>query len=65
MEIARAALPDAREVAPDELELPAMSVESLNQSLSTLLARGVLIVSVAPEYSALERQFREAIEDAE
>jgi hypothetical protein len=42
-----------------------MSVESLNQSLSTLLARGVLIVSVAPEYSALERQFREAIEDAE
>ena len=65
MEIARAALPDAREVAPDELELPAMSVESLNQSLSTLLARGVRIVSVAPEYSALERQFREAIEDAE
>ena len=65
MEIARATLPAARVVAADELELPAISIELLNQSLSTLLARGVLVVSVAPVYSALERQFREVVEDGE
>lgn len=65
MEIARATLPEAREIAPDELELPPLSVESLNQSLSTLLARGVLVASVAPVYSSLERQFREAVQSAE
>jgi ABC-type multidrug transport system ATPase subunit len=63
MEIARAMLPEAREVAPGELELPAMSVESLNQSLSALLARGVLVASVAPVYSSLERQFREVVDE--
>jgi hypothetical protein len=63
MEIARATLPEAREVAPDELELPAISVESLNQSLSVLLARGVLVASVAPVYSSLERQFREVVDE--
>jgi hypothetical protein len=64
-DVARATLPEAREVAPDELELPPMSVESLNESLSMLLARGVLVVSVAPVYSALERQFREAVREVD
>ena len=58
---ARELLPSAREVATGEWELPAMSVEALNQSLSTLLAHGVLVASVAPVYSSLELQFREAI----
>jgi ABC-type multidrug transport system ATPase subunit len=58
---ARALLPSARDVSPDELELPAMSLEALNESLSMLLARGVLVASVAPLYSSLERQFREAL----
>jgi ABC-type multidrug transport system ATPase subunit len=54
-------LPSAREVASGELELPAISLEALNESLSRLLAQGVLIASVMPVYSSLEREFREAI----
>ena len=60
---ARALLPSANEVSPDELELPALSVEALNDSLRRLLAQGVLVASVAPVYSSLERQFREAIKE--
>jgi ABC-2 type transport system ATP-binding protein len=62
MGTARELLPTAREVASGELELPALSIESLNESLSRLLAQGVLVASVAPVYSSLERQFREAID---
>ena len=58
---ARELLPSAREIASGELELPSMSVEALNESLSRLLARGVLVASVAPVYSSLEFQFREAV----
>jgi ABC-type multidrug transport system ATPase subunit len=58
---AGAVLPLAREVAPNELELPALTVSALNEALRALLAAGVLIASVAPVYSSLERQFREAI----
>jgi hypothetical protein len=57
-------LPGAREVSPNELELPAASLEALNESLSMLLARGVLVASVTPVYSSLERQFREAVNDS-
>ena len=55
-------LPNANEVAPDELELPPITLESLNDLLRALLERDVLIASVAPVYSSLERQFREAIQ---
>jgi ABC-type multidrug transport system ATPase subunit len=58
---AREQLPDAREVGPDELELASLSIEALNARLRDLLARGVLVASVAPVYSSLERQFREAV----
>ena len=58
---AKQLLPSAREVASGELELPAMSVEALNESLSKLLAQGVLVASVVPVYSSLEREFREAL----
>ncbi len=58
---ARELLPSAREVAPGELELLPLSVEALNEVLSRLLARGVLVASVTPVYSSLEREFREAV----
>ncbi|HEY2376872.1 MAG TPA: ABC transporter ATP-binding protein [Gemmatimonadaceae bacterium] len=61
---ARELLPNARDVAVDELELPPMTLASLNQSLHALLQRGVLIASVAPVYSSLEREFRQAVEGA-
>ena len=56
-------MPDARVVAANELELPPVPVEALNASLRLLLAHDVLIASVAPVYSSLERQFREAVAD--
>jgi ABC-type multidrug transport system ATPase subunit len=62
---ARAMLPDAREVDRDELELPPVSVQQLNEVLRRLLDRGVLVASVAPVYSSLERQFREAVVENE
>ncbi|HKW49882.1 MAG TPA: ABC transporter ATP-binding protein [Gemmatimonadaceae bacterium] len=62
---ARDLLSSAREVAPGEFELPAMSVEALNESLSSLLEKGVLVASVAPVYSSLEREFREAVRTTE
>ena len=58
---ARALLPLAREVAPNELELPPLTVSAMNDALRSLLAAGVVVASVAPVYSSLERQFREAI----
>jgi ABC-type multidrug transport system ATPase subunit len=58
---AREVLPLATETAPGELELPAISVEELNLRIRELLARGVLVASVSPVYSSLERQFREAV----
>jgi ABC-type multidrug transport system ATPase subunit len=64
MEIARALLPEAQRVAPNELEVPAVSLERLNEILRAMLARGVLVASVAPVYSSLERQFREAVAEA-
>jgi ABC-type multidrug transport system ATPase subunit len=60
---ARALLPLARVVAPNELELPALPMAGMNEALRTLLTAGVLVASVAPVYSSLERQFREAIAD--
>jgi ABC-type multidrug transport system ATPase subunit len=64
MEVARALLSDAQDTAPNELELPPISLEHLNELLRNMLERGVLVASVSPVYSSLERQFREAVEDA-
>lgn len=44
-----------------QYQVRAESLRALNDSLSALLARGGVLVSVVPAYSALERQFREAI----
>jgi ABC-2 type transport system ATP-binding protein len=61
MEMARGLLPNAMEVAPNELELGALSIAALNELLQALLSNGVLVASVSPVYSSLERQFREAV----
>jgi ABC-type multidrug transport system ATPase subunit len=65
LETARSLLVDAREIAPNEIEIPPLTVEVLNQRLRELLAANVLVASVAPVYSSLERQFREAVDEAE
>jgi ABC-type multidrug transport system ATPase subunit len=55
-------IPDAVPVGFGEFDLPERSLDHLNQQLAELIGRGVLIASVAPVHSALEQQFREAIE---
>jgi ABC-2 type transport system ATP-binding protein len=60
-EAVRELCPAAREAAPGEVVLPAMSVIALNALLRALFARGALVVSVAPVHSSLEQQFREAV----
>jgi ABC-type multidrug transport system ATPase subunit len=62
---ARTILGDVRETSPNELEVPPLTVEDLNAKLRVLLERGVLVASVVPVYSSLERQFREAVDGAE
>jgi ABC-type multidrug transport system ATPase subunit len=62
---ARLILGDVREASPNELEVPPLTVEALNARLRELLDRGVLVASVAPVYSSLERQFREAVDGVE
>ena len=61
VEAVRSLFPSARELAPNEFELPPLSVDSMNEALRRLLASGVLIASVGPVYSSLEHEFREAI----
>jgi ABC-2 type transport system ATP-binding protein len=65
IEVARTLLGDVRDAAPNELELPPLTLEELNARLRDLIERGVLVSSVAPVYSSLERQFREAVDGAE
>ena len=64
-EQARDLLRGAAESAPNEFEIPALSVDELNVLLRALLERGVRIAAVAPVYSSLEQQFREAVDEAE
>jgi ABC-2 type transport system ATP-binding protein len=57
----RHAFPDARELGDGEFELVGYDVAELNRGLGLLLARGAQVTALVPAYSALERQFREAI----
>jgi hypothetical protein len=52
---------DAVPAGPNEFDLPARPLDLLNRQLGDLMARGVLVASVAPVHTALEQQFREAI----
>lgn len=52
---------DAIRVNDTEFELPPRSIEVLNREVGELIARGGLIVSIAPAHTALEQQFREVV----
>ena len=57
-------LRDSTEASPNEFELPPLSLDALNALLRAVLDRGVQIVTVAPLFSSLEQQFREAVDEA-
>lgn len=60
-EVVRAIFPGATTLAEGEVEVEVSGLEELNRALAALIARGVLISSAAPAYSALEEHFRQAV----
>ena len=56
-----AVFPGATILARDEAEVSVTGLEELNRGLAALIARGVLLASASPAYSALEEQFRQAV----
>lgn len=60
-ELLCADFPEAIETAPGEFEIRAIPLEALNKRLAQLMGNGVVVSSVNPAHSALERQFREAV----
>ncbi|HJP87128.1 MAG TPA: ABC transporter ATP-binding protein [Gemmatimonadaceae bacterium] len=61
----RAVFPGAEEAGKGEYDVTVQSIQELNTSLATLIGRGALIVSVVPERSVLEQQFREAVGESQ
>jgi ABC-2 type transport system ATP-binding protein len=64
-DLLRAAFPAATEIVPGEFEIGATPLEELNKTLARLMADGLVVSSVIPAHSALERQFREAVGDTQ
>jgi ABC-2 type transport system ATP-binding protein len=56
-----AVFPQARVLSPGEYEVHGVDLEVINQGLVALVQRGTLIGSMYPVHSALEQQFREAV----
>lgn len=56
-----AVFPDAVSVGSNEYDIPERPLDRLNAQLGELIARGALVVSVAPVHTALEQHFREAV----
>jgi ABC-type multidrug transport system ATPase subunit len=56
--------PTARSIGRGEFELSGLSLEVLNIGLVSLIEAGVLVSAVYPVHSALEQQFREAVDSA-
>ena len=54
-------VPVAKDVGGGEFEIPISNVKDLNDTLSKIIAGGVLVASVVPSRSVLEQQFREAV----
>lgn len=54
-------IPVAKDVGGGEFEIPITNVRDLNDTLSKIIAGGVLVASVVPSRSVLEQQFREAV----
>jgi ABC-2 type transport system ATP-binding protein len=57
-----AVFPAAIMLGKGEFELPGQSLEEINAGVSTLLQRGALVSALYPVHSALEEQFREAVD---
>ena len=60
-DLIRAAFSGATEIAPGEFEILATPLEELNKTLARLMTDGLVVSSVVPAHSALEREFREAV----
>lgn len=54
--------PMARSIGRGEFELTGVSLEAINLGIVALIASGALISAVFPAHSALEQQFREAVD---
>ena len=57
--------PGARRVTEGEFEVRGIALEEINQGLMRLVQRGALIGSMNPVHSALEQQFREAVDSTQ
>jgi ABC-type multidrug transport system, ATPase component len=60
-ELVTRSFPDARQIAPGEFEVSAMSLEAINAGIVALIGMGALVNAVYPRRSALEQQFRDAV----
>ncbi|MEJ7812643.1 MAG: ABC transporter ATP-binding protein [Gemmatimonadaceae bacterium] len=56
-----AVFPGARPLGGGVYEIPPLDLSALNAGVARLIASGALVSAVAPAYSVLERQFREAV----
>jgi ABC-type multidrug transport system ATPase subunit len=61
----RETFPGAVVLGPGEVEVTVAGLAALNAGLAALIARGVLLSSATPAYSALEEQFRQAVRGAD
>jgi ABC-type multidrug transport system ATPase subunit len=57
-----ARFPTARGIGRGEFELSGVSLEAINLGIAALIESGTLISAVYPVHSALEQQFREAVD---
>ena len=64
-DVVRAVFPNAEDAGKGEYDVTVAGIEELNASLANLIGRGALIVSVVPERSVLEQQFREAVGESQ
>ena len=59
--VVREVFPSATTPAPNEVEVNVTGLAELNRALAALIARGILVSSATPAYSALEEHFRQAV----
>ncbi|HEV2017740.1 MAG TPA: ABC transporter ATP-binding protein [Gemmatimonadaceae bacterium] len=61
----RESFPLAESGGRGEYDVTVRSIQELNTALADLISRGALVVSVVPERSVLEQQFREAVGESQ
>ncbi|GAC1460883.1 MAG: hypothetical protein PVSMB1_11150 [Gemmatimonadaceae bacterium] len=64
-DLIRAAFPQAEDAGRGEYDVTVHGIKALNAALADLIGRGALVVSVVPERSVLEQQFREAVGESQ